>query len=179
MLSRYIQILRIGLRLGSSVFGGISVAYPVIRQEAPKAFGLSESEVDGLYALAYLLPGPSFLNLWGAVCMRVAGIPGAVLGEIALLLPSLLLVFVLPLLGRITWLAARSSGILAGAAWSTVGLMIASGIDFLRRLKGWDLAVAAALLVILALGLHPLAGLGLVVACYTLLSLRQRKAVNP
>lgn len=167
MRNRYFKLITHGLMLGASVFGGVSIAYPAIRKLAPSSFGLNEAEVDGLYAFAYILPGPSFLNLWGAVCMRVAGLPGALLGEAALLLPSTLIVLLLPQLGRIGWLAAHSGGIGAGAAWATVGLTLATGLEGLRKLKlRKDLLAALLLLVLGALGFHTLACLVTVLLLY-------------
>ncbi|HLO04204.1 MAG TPA: chromate transporter [Symbiobacteriaceae bacterium] len=167
MQNRYLKIIGHGLTLGASVFGGVSVAYPAIRRLAPSSFDLNESEVDGLYAFAYILPGPSFLNLWGAVCMRVAGLPGAILGEVALLLPSTLIVLLLPQLGRIGWLAAHSGGMGAGAAWATVGLTLAAGLDGIRKMKQRkDLLAAAILLVLGALGIHSMACLAVVLLLY-------------
>lgn len=167
MRNRYWQIIRHGLILGATIFGGVSIAYPQIRRIAPEAFGLSESEVDGSYALAYILPGPSFLNLWGAVCMRVAGPLGAILGELALLLPSMLCVLLLPQLGRFAWIAAHSGGMGAGAAWATVGLTLATGLEGIRKLKHRkDLAAGALLLLLGALGFHTLACLVTVLLLY-------------
>lgn len=180
MPNRYLKVIGHGLILGATVFGGVSIAYPTIRRLAPDSFGLNESEVDGLYAFAYLLPGPSFLNLWGAVCMRVAGLPGAILGEAALLLPSTLAVLLLPQLGRIGWLAAHSSGMGAGAAWATVGLTLAVGLEGLRKLKfRTDMLAAGVLLGLGAVGLHTLACLVLVLLLYSGAALWQsRRGVN-
>jgi chromate transport protein ChrA len=180
MQNRYWQILRTGFQLGSTIFGGITVAYPAIRRMAPIGFGLAEAEVDGLYAFAYILPGPSFLNLWGAVCMRVAGLPGAILGEAALLLPSTLLVLLLPQLGRFAWVAAHSGGMGAGAAWATVGLTLAAGLDGLRKMKvGMDRVVVALLFGLGALGLHSLVALAITMVIYGGVSLwRSRRGVT-
>jgi chromate transport protein ChrA len=180
MQNRYLTIIGHGLKLGSTIFGGVTVAYPAIRQMVPKAYGINESEVDGLYAFAYILPGPSFLNLWGAVCMRVAGLPGAILGEVALLLPSTLIVLLLPQLGRIGWLAAHSGGMSAGAAWATVGLTLAAGLDGIRKMKHrQDLLAAALLLLLGALGLRTIAILAVVFVLYGGAALwKSRRGVN-
>lgn len=179
MQNRYWQILRTGLYLGSTVFGGIAVAYPTIRRLAPERFNLTETEVDGLYAFAYILPGPSFLNLYGAVAMRVAGLPGAILGEAAILLPSTLLVLLLPQLGHIAWIAAHSGGMGAGAAWATIGITLASGLDGLRKMRfRVDRLVVPLLFGLGALGLSSLAVLAITLGVYAGLSLwRTRRGV--
>jgi chromate transport protein ChrA len=156
-MQRYLRITRMGLWLGSTVFGGLNAAYPVIRQRAAELGGITPEDVDGLYTLAVLLPGPSFLNLWGAVSARAGGWPGAVIGQIALLLPAFVLALLLPLTARIPWLQAHAAGALNGAVWGTAGLLLATGIEGLRKQKSAGLRVITGLsLVALLAGISPL-----------------------
>ncbi|HYG59085.1 MAG TPA: chromate transporter, partial [Symbiobacteriaceae bacterium] len=163
MLLRLCHIVRVGLWLGATVFGGVTVAYQRIRERAGELGAITPEEVDGLYSLAILLPGPSFLNLWGAVCARAAGPLGAVAGQLALLTPTFVLVLTLPLLGRLEWLAARADGAMQAAVWATAGLLLATGVEGLRkRPQARDLALAGGSLAALLLGAHPVLVLGLV-----------------
>lgn len=159
-MARWMRIARMGLWLGATVFGGVTAAHAHIRERAEE-LGLTPAEVDGLYALAVVLPGPSFLNLWGAVCLRSGGFPGAILGQCALLLPALLLVLGLPLLGALDWVGARAGGAAQAAIWATAGLLAATGIEGWRRTRSrrW---LAAGALVALILGVHPLLVLAVV-----------------
>lgn len=155
-MHKYIRIARMGLWLGATVFGGINVAYPVIRERARELADLTGEEVDGLYALAVAMPGPSFLNLWGAVSAEAGGLIGAFIGEVALLFPAFALVFLLPLTTRIPWVQAHADGALYGAIWTTAGLLIATGIEGLRKEKASLGRLAAGLgLAALLLGIHP------------------------
>ena len=148
-----LRLIGEGLRLGATVFGGMNQAYPIIREGG----WLPPAEVDGLYAISVFLPGPSFLNLWGAVSARVAGLPGAVLAQAALLLPAFLLVLTLPLLAHLPWIAARTAGALAGATWATAGILLSTGLGVMRKLKSpRHLGLVAADLGLLTLGVHPL-----------------------
>lgn len=177
MLKRFGQLFALGLWMGSTVFGGVTAAYPVIRAKAGEYGWLSAEEVDGLYAVAIFAPGPSFLNLWGAVAARVAGLPGALAAQAGLMLPSVLLVAALPLLARIDWVGARTDGALQGTVWATAGLLLATGVEGLRRLNPPPLRWAAAgLLALLLLGLHPLLLMGLSVSVGVVWALRRKEA---
>lgn len=155
-MKRYWRIARMGLYLGATVFGGVAAAYPYVRAKASELGDISPEEVDGLYAVAVFLPGPSFLNLWGAVSARVGGLLGALLGQVALILPAFLLVLLLPLTTRIPWIGAHSAGALNGTIWATSGLLLATGIEGIRKLKTWQSRAVAILgLGLLVAGVHP------------------------
>lgn len=165
-MQRLLKIARLGFFLGATIFGGVNAAYPVIRERAQELGEMSADDVDGLFALCIFLPGPSFLNLWGAIGSRVAGLPGALVGTIALMLPAFLLVLLLPLTAAIPVIGARTEGAFNGAVWATAGLLIATGIEGVRKLKTpFHRWMAAAVLPAAFLGMHPVLLLITVVAC--------------
>jgi chromate transport protein ChrA len=163
-MGRIWRIAKLGFWLGATVFGGVAAAYPRVRERAAELGDITGEEVDGLYALAVLLPGPSFLNLVGAVSGRAGGMIGALVGQVALLLPGFVLVMLLPMLLRISYFSTHSNGALNGAIWSTAGLLLATGIDQVRKLKS-HMQRAAVFLVLAALllGAHPTVMLVLVI----------------
>lgn len=157
MAQRLAQIALLGFWLGITVFGGVAVAYPLIRQRAESNGWMEGEEVDGLYALAVVLPGPSFLNLWGAVAKRAAGPLGALVGQASLMAPALLLVLLLPLTTRIPFVADRADGALWGAAYATAGVLLGTAADGVRRARGrFTYLVILGAVTGLAAGLHPL-----------------------
>ncbi|MFZ5824339.1 MAG: chromate transporter [Bacillota bacterium] len=157
MMRKYWPLFTLGLWLGSTVFGGVNAAYPIIRQKAEELGWMTGEEVDGAYALSVFLPGPSFLNLWGAVSVRVGGLPGAVIAQVGLLLPAFALVICLPLLAHIPWVGARTDGAMLGAVYATAGLLIATGMEGLKRWKEtWHKSLGLAMLLLIFLGVHPL-----------------------
>lgn len=164
MIKRTWQLFALGLWLGATIFGGLNSAYPVIRSKAQEMGWMTGEDVDALYATAVFLPGPSFLNTWGAVGMRTAGWPGAVAGEVGLILPSFVLVCTLPLLKHVPVIATHLDGIARGTVWATGGLLLAAGLQGIKGLKGplvkW-LVVPA--LVLLFLGTSALVVLGLAI----------------
>lgn len=156
-MKNLMRIATMGLWLGTTVFGGVSVAYPIIRERAQELGDVTPEQVDGLYAVSVFLPGPSFLTLWGSVTGRAAGFLGALVGEVAVMLPATILVLLLPLLAHLEWVGARTSGALYGAMWATGGLLVATGIEQMRKLKTTGRRLAAsALMALLLLGLHPI-----------------------
>jgi chromate transport protein ChrA len=155
-MRRYWRIAKMGLWLGATVFGGVAAAYPLVRGHAVELGEISGEEVDGLYALSVFLPGPSFLNLWGAVSARAGGMAGAFIGQVCLLLPAFLLVLILPQSLRIGYIASHTDGALNGAIWATAGLLIAAGIEQFRKLQGRAYqGLALLVLGALLLGAHP------------------------
>lgn len=180
MLKRIWHLFTLGLWLGSTIFGGAAAAYPVIRGKAADLGWLTADEVDALYGVAVFLPGPSFLNLWGAVAARVAGLPGALVAQVGLLLPSFLLVWALPVLGQLQFFATRTGGIMQGTVWATAGLLLAAGIEGLTKLKSNPRRCCAALLFgLLLAGAHPLVLMAgsVTVGVLTSLRIRQREGV--
>lgn len=164
-MHKYLRIAQMGLFLGGTVFGGVASAYPIVRERAADLGDISGEEVDALYALAVFFPGPSFMNLWGSVCARAGGMLGAFIGQVCLLLPAFSLVMVLPLLSQIPWIAGRSAGAFNGAVWSTVGLMIATGVENFRKQKSAGARIMAGVgLAALFLGMHPTVLLVLMIA---------------
>jgi len=152
-MNRLFRIARMGLWLGATIFGGVAAAYPRVRQHSAELGNLAPEEVDGLYALAVVMPGPSFLNLWGAVSARVGGLAGALVGEVALLTPAFLLVLALPLVAQVPWIGAHTAGAVSGATYATAGLLLATGLEGLRKDKG--LLLTGLTLAALFAGVHP------------------------
>lgn len=170
------QLFTLGLWLGTTVFGGGGQAYPIIRRAMEERDWLTGEEVDGLYALSAVLPGPTFLNLWGAASARVGGLTGAAAGQIGLMLPSFVLVCALPLLARIEFIQSRTEQILLGTIWATVGLLLAAAVQGLRFLKdGWSRWTAGGGMALLLLGLHPL----LLVAGSVMLGIARKRGCRP
>lgn len=157
MIRKYWQLFSLGLWLGATVFGGVNAAYPIIRQKAAELDWMTGEEVDASYALSVFLPGPSFLNLWGAVSVRVGGLLGAAIAQVGLLMPAFTLVMLLPLLAHIPWVGARADGAMLGAVYGTAGLLIATGLEGLKKWKQtWHKNLGLAMLLLIFLGVHPL-----------------------
>lgn len=82
--------------IGLGAYGGGLVTIPLIQHEVVTVRGwLAAEEMSQLLAVAQMTPGPIAINGATFVGYRVAGIPGAVVSTVAVLLPSLLILAVL------------------------------------------------------------------------------------
>ncbi|TIC81355.1 chromate transporter [Crenobacter intestini] len=146
-------------RLSLQAFGGVNVAlgsmqrFFVVEQQ-----WLGAAEFAELFALAQTAPGPNVIvvTLLG---WRVAGLAGALVSTLAMLLPAALVVY----LCACTLVRNRQQqvvkALLAALAPATVGLLLASGGILARSsnhgLSGWVLTLVTAV-VALSCRAHPL-----------------------
>lgn len=75
------------VRIGFTSFGGLSMV-PLINSEMLQNGWMTQSEVTDIVAIAEMTPGPVGLNCATFAGMRVAGLPGALLANLAVLLPA-------------------------------------------------------------------------------------------
>ncbi|ABI61629.1 Chromate transport protein [Granulibacter bethesdensis CGDNIH1] len=145
-------------------FGGGNAIVPHLQMQTVEVYHwLTAEQFADAYAMAQVAPGPSTL-LVTILGYDAAGIPGAVLATIAMLIPSSLLVFGAALLwksmgeGRFRRIFERAMAPLA------VGLVLASGIIITKSNDhSWPAygITAASTLVLCRWHLHPVA----VMAC--------------
>lgn len=166
------------LRIGLTGFGGPATHIAMLRDLAvERRRWMSAHDFEDALAACNLLPGPASTQLAIYCARRVAGIPGAVLGGLAFIVPAVVLVIALSVLffssSPPLWVRGAGGG--AGAAVAAVALRTAAGLlapSWARatgaRRTRWPLYVvlggaAAALLgpylvlVLLACGLAELA----------------------
>jgi chromate transporter len=109
-----------------AVGGGNSVLPEMHRQFVDVAHWFSDAEFNQMYALAQVSPGPNVLVV-AVFGWRAAGLAGAVLGPLAMCVPSSILTLVL---GRL-WHRFREAPwrirIAAGLVPVSVGLVLSSG----------------------------------------------------
>ena len=91
----YIQLFLGFLYVGCFSFGGAYSAIPLIR-DAVLAYGwLTEDMLAYIIAVSESTPGPIMVNLATYVGFSQAGIPGAILATVAVVLPAFLIVLAL------------------------------------------------------------------------------------
>ena len=78
-MSIILQVFLAFVRIGAMVFGGAYAAIPIVEHEVVISHGwMTYAEFMDLLALDEITPGPILINSATFVCMRVAGIPGAI-----------------------------------------------------------------------------------------------------
>ena len=136
-------------RLALMAIGGMQVILPEIYREVVeiKAW-MPAADLADLVALAQASPGPNGLFV-GLIGLRIAGLPGFVVGTIAFSLPPAILAFgvsrVRRRLAQARWLRAAQGGMVP----IVVGLTTASGIISARAADDTLLKLALTVLVAL------------------------------
>jgi len=165
-------VLREWGRIGVIGFGGPPAHVALLRDLCvERERWIDDVEFEDANAACGLLPGPASTQLAIYCAHRVAGVPGALVGGAAFILPGLALIILLAATalgeGAPGWVLAIGAG--AGAA--VVPVVAEAGLGLTRTaldgLRGWRLARAAAYLAagaaaVLALGILVVAVL---VAC--------------
>jgi len=115
-------------RLALVAIGGMQTILPEVYREVVEVHGwMSASELADLVALAQASPGPN--GLFAAlVGLRVAGLPGFVVGALAVALPPAILAFGASRARRRLATAAWVRATQAGFVPIVVGLTVASGV---------------------------------------------------
>lgn len=86
------------LKIGALTFGGGYAMIPLIQRETvEKKKWISNSDILDIVAIAESTPGPIAINTATFVGYRVAGILGAMLATLGVVLPSFLIIFAISL----------------------------------------------------------------------------------
>lgn len=80
--------------IGASTFGGGYAMIPFITQRVVENGWLTLSEVIDMIAIAEMTPGPFAVNIATFTGMKLAGIPGALLATLGMVLPSLIVIMI-------------------------------------------------------------------------------------
>ena len=176
MIEVITQILMSFGRIGLFSLGGGNAMLKLIQEECVENRGwLTAAEFSSLLGVSYVFPGLTAVKLSALIGLKVAGVPGMVVGVLALNLPGLVMAFAL--YGLITryqdavWLRR----VLLGMQYGALALLAAALWALARPLGNtlsWTAAgLAVALFVSVALfDLSPFIGiLVFAVACALLL----------
>ncbi len=131
-------------------FGGAYTALPYLREQAVERHRwLSDAQIVDALALGETTPGP-LIAVAVFVAYVAAGPAGGLLGALGLFAPTFVLVLVImPFAGRVSrW--PRLTGVLAGVAAGTIGLIAALSTRVLPAIvSGWFEALLALLAFVL------------------------------
>lgn len=118
------------LRIGSISFGGGYAVIPMIQYEAVEQHWLPADQLTEIVSLAGMAPGPIATNTATLIGYHSAGIAGAIVSTIGIIIPSLLIVIILAsILYRINdnkWVKATFYGLRPVIA----GLIVYAALHF-------------------------------------------------
>ena len=129
LIDLFLSFLRIGL---FSVGGGYA-AMPLIQDQVVISHSwLTMSEFTDLITIAEMTPGPIAVNSATFVGMRIAGIPGALIATLGVIIPSLIIVSLLSWLYEKYRSMDAMQAVLACLRPAVVALIASAALTILR-----------------------------------------------
>lgn len=130
-MSALFQLFWSFCQIGFTSFGGMSMV-PLINDEMVSHGWMNVSEVSDIIAIAEMTPGPLGLNCATFAGMRVAGILGAIISVLGVLVPT----FTLCALAAVFFEKFKNSralkNIMVGVRPAALGIIVAVMIDLSR-----------------------------------------------
>lgn len=126
---RLLELLLVFLKIGVFAFGGGYAMIPLIQKETvEKKKWVSPEDIVDIVAIAESTPGPIAISASTFVGYRIAGVAGAALATIGVIVPSFIIIFVLSFVLRqfesITAVKYAFFGIRAGVLALIVNALI-------------------------------------------------------
>ena len=148
------QLFAVFFRVGLFTFGGGYAMISIIEDACVDRRGwITREEMDDLVVVAESTPGPIAINCATFVGSRQAGLPGAVVATLGMILPSFLVIFAVSrFLDRFLEIRAVASAF-QGIKLAVSVLIFDAGLRMLRRMpkKPLPLAILGATLVLMLL----------------------------
>lgn len=154
----YLQLFLAFLKVGCFSFGGAYGAIPLIREVVLNNSWLTDEELADMIAISESTPGPIMVNMATYIGSNRAGIIGALIATLAVVLPA----FVIILLVMVALQSAMENkyvkAILRGITPSIIGIILSMGIYMIAHSLNVDkyatmIDYNALLLLFLLLGL--------------------------
>lgn len=137
----YLKLFLLFLRIGFFSFGGGYAMLPLIYQGAHDMTGMSAEEFSRLVAISQVTPGPVAINAATYVGYQTAGVIGATIATVGVVLPSLILVLIVVAFFKRFSESQNLLAVLTGIRPVTIGLL-GSAVVFLAQgtiFNGWDI----------------------------------------
>lgn len=121
------------LRVGCFAFGGAYGAIPLIRDVVLSYGWLDEEMLTYMIAVSESTPGPIMVNLATYVGNSQAGIPGALIATIAVVLPSFIIILLVTALLKTVLKNPYVQAALRGLKPCMIGIILATGVYMIIR----------------------------------------------
>ena len=116
------------LKVGCFAFGGAYGAIPLIRDVVTSYGWLSDEMLTYMIAVSESTPGPIMVNLATYIGSSQAGFLGAVVGTLAVVLPSFLIILLVTASLKTALKNKYVQAVLRGLKPSVIGIVLATGI---------------------------------------------------
>ncbi|MGN0363260.1 MAG: chromate transporter [Bilifractor sp.] len=128
----YLELFLAFLQIGAFSFGGGYAAMPLIQaQVIDKYHWMTQKDFTDLVTISQMTPGPIAVNGATFVGHQVAGIPGAIVATIGVILPSCIFVTILAYFYTKYRKMAMLQGILQTLRPAVVALILVAGLTIL------------------------------------------------
>lgn len=124
----YLDLFLGFLRVGCFAFGGAYGAIPLIRDVVLSYGWLSDEALTYMIAVSESTPGPIMVNLATYVGSSQAGLPGAVLATLAVVMPSFLIILLVMVALKSLLKNKYVQAILRGLKPCIIGIILATGV---------------------------------------------------
>ena len=121
------------LKVGCFAFGGAYGAIPLIRDAVLSHGWLDDEMLTYMIAVSESTPGPIMVNLATYVGSSQAGIPGALIATLAVVLPSFLLILLVTALLKTLLQKPWIQAVLRGLKPCMIGILLATGVYMIVR----------------------------------------------
>lgn len=124
----YLDLFLGFLRVGCFAFGGAYGAIPLIRDVVLSYGWLTDEALTYMIAVSESTPGPIMVNLATYVGSSQAGLPGAIVATLAVVLPSFIIILLVMVLLKTLLKNRYVQAILRGVKPCIIGIILATGI---------------------------------------------------
>ena len=121
------------LRVGCFAFGGAYGAIPLIRDVVLSYGWIDDEMLTYMIAVSESTPGPIMVNLATYVGSSQAGIPGALIATIAVVLPSFIIILMVTALLKTVLENPYVQAVLRGLKPCMIGIIFATGVYMIIR----------------------------------------------
>ena len=148
----YLQLFLSFLQVGAFSFGGAYGAIPLIRDVVLGRGSMDEAALTHMIAVSESTPGPIMVNMATYVGSSQAGLGGAAVATLAVVLPSFVIILLVMIALRRLMEHPAFQAVLGGVKPCVIGNILATGIQLILGNISLDLR-AVLLTVLLAGGL--------------------------
>ena len=125
----YLELLLGFLKVGCFAFGGAYGAIPLIRDVVLSYGWLDDEALTYMIAVSESTPGPIMVNMATYIGSSQAGLFGAVIATLAVVLPSFLVILLVTVLLKTALKNKYVQAILRGLKPCVIGIVLATGIN--------------------------------------------------
>jgi chromate transporter len=130
LLELFLQFLKIG----AFAFGGAYGAIPLIRETVLSQGWMDEAQLMNLLGISESTPGPIMVNTATMAGFDQAGVPGALVATLGVVLPSFLIMLIIPRLQK-RWAGHKVIRMaMRGIKPCLAGVIVATGIHLLIQI---------------------------------------------